>query len=162
MKIDLHNRRGEVVAIALIDDADVHLVAGKAWHLDASGYAVHTLPRVNGGNQSLERMHRLVVGLQVGDVRQADHINGDRLDNRRQNLRIVAAAENQQNVRPRGGTSPHRGVYRRPSGRWAAQVRSAGRLHIAGTFDTETEAAAAAAEARRRLLPLANEERSCA
>jgi len=160
IEIPLRNRKGEAIAMALLDDTDAHLAA-LAWHLDASGYAVRLGPRIDG-RQCGYRLHREVLGLAPGDERQADHVNGNRLDCRRSNLRIVTPGENMHNVRSRGGTSRHRGVYRRPSGRWAAQVRSGGRSFVLGTFDTEAEAAEAARRGRSMLLPLANEERSCA
>lgn len=154
--IPLTDRHGDVVAYALVDDEDYPMLAQHRWHLSRSGYAVRTLPR-NGGTPGASYMHREVLGLDTGDRRQGDHINRNRLDNRRANLRIATDAENRQNVRARGGTSQHRGVYRRPSGRWAAQVRAHGHLHVIGTYDTESEAAAAAATARRELLPFSAE-----
>jgi HNH endonuclease len=56
-------------------------------------------------------MHREILGLERGDPRQADHINGDGLDNRRSNLRIATNSQNQMN---KGllcrNTSGHKGV----------------------------------------------------
>jgi hypothetical protein len=56
-------------------------------------------------------LHRAILGLEAGDVRQCDHINRDTLDNRRANLRMATVLENAHN---RGG------VYERC---WARQMR---------------------------------------
>lgn len=72
-----------------------------------------------------------------------DHIDGDTLNCRRGNLRLVTPQQNAANAAPRGGKSRHRGVFPARNGRWAAQISKAGtRLHL-GTFDSEVEAAAA-------------------
>jgi hypothetical protein len=42
-------------------------------------------------------MHRFLLGLDKKDKRQADHINRNTLDNRKENLRIVSQRKNQQN-----------------------------------------------------------------
>jgi len=78
-----------------------------------------------------------------------DHRSGDRLDNRRQNLRVASRPQNSQNaIKPRRGsrtgkapTSTFKGVHRRPSGQWTASIRVDGKLRILGTFQDETEAA---------------------
>lgn len=59
-----------------------------------TGYAQATLSRATGRPQSVY-MHRLITGAPMGMV--VDHINGDPLDNRRQNLRVVTHAENSRN-----------------------------------------------------------------
>ncbi len=45
-----------------------------------------------GGQSNV--LHRYLMGLEPGDKREVDHINGDTLDNRRENLEIVSAGEN--------------------------------------------------------------------
>lgn len=92
---------------------------------------------------------RMIVDLVPGDPRQVDHINRVRLDNRRANLRIVTAQENQQNLSPmrhRGGRpviSPYRGVTRARNGRWYANVTIRGQRRYLGLFDKEEDAASA-------------------
>lgn len=91
-------------------------------------------------------LHRLIAARIWGQLPKGmfvDHIDGDPLNNRRQNLRLVTPAQNAANAAARGGASAHRGVHRGRGGRWVAQIARAGaRLHL-GTFDTEAEAAAA-------------------
>jgi hypothetical protein len=77
-----------------------------------------------------------------------DHINGDRLDNRRANLRFCTLAQNKQNSRPyRGGTSRYKGVsWKRTgkgTGKWLARIRVDGKdIHL-GFHKEEEEAAKA-------------------
>jgi hypothetical protein len=102
-------------------------------------------------------MHRQIVGLSVGDPREADHINGNRLDNRHANLRVVPGAGNRQNKRAyRNGQSGLRGVVRRGA-RWRAQAQLNGRNHFLGSFKTPEEAATAAAAFRAARMPYSAE-----
>lgn len=97
-------------------------------------------------------VHRWVLGLQHGDRRIGDHINGNKLDNRRSNLRIVDASGSSQNVSGRG-RSRFRGVYPQRSGRWQARVKFQGETHYLGTYATEEEAAVVAEAKRHELMP---------
>lgn len=103
-------------------------------------------------------MHRVIVD--APDGLQVDHVNGDRLDNRRANLRLVTQAQNSQNHGARGGASLFRGVYwHSQRQRWMAQVKMAGKRHYLGLFDSEQAAARAAADFRRAHMPYANPAR---
>ena len=125
---------------ALVDAADVPLLAGYRWAL-SGGYA-----RAHRGDAVLW-MHRLLCpsdGL-------VDHINGDKLDNRRANLRPATARQNVANSRSKvRGSSRHRGVslLRWPTKQgertaWRADA-SPGRHQIyLGMFGSEDEAALA-------------------
>jgi hypothetical protein len=130
-----------VVAYALVDDADADLALKYRWNLN-QGYARSCA--WNGRNVSL---HRLILGLGDEVNRHADHINGDRLDNRRENLRSVTPQENAQNqgAHP-GSSSPYRGVsWHSPLGKWHATACVGGKRHFLGYFDDELEAARVAA-----------------
>lgn len=74
-----------------------------------------------------------------------DHINGNRFDNRRCNLRHCTNAENVRNAhaKPKGG-SRFKGVYQNATSRkWRAQIGFKGRRIRIGEFATEIEAAVA-------------------
>tara|TARA_R110000764_G_C10832583_1_gene363096 strand:+ start:130 stop:651 length:522 start_codon:yes stop_codon:yes gene_type:complete len=77
---------------------------------------------------------------------QVDHINGDKGDNRIENLRMVTASQNNKafQKKRKGCSSRYRGVHlERKTGRWVASINpKQGRMHV-GTFGTEDEAAAA-------------------
>ncbi len=96
-------------------------------------------------------LHRQIAGAPRGlDV---DHINRDRLDNRRSNLRVCTRGQNLQNVASRGGSSLHRGVsWSKVAGKWRADVKLEGKQHYLGLFECEEDAAAAAKDARARLF----------
>ena len=80
-----------------------------------------------------------------------DHINGDRADNRPENLRVSSVRENALSFNEmRGGSSRFRGVYwYKPLGKWKSQAMLNGRKTHIGYFDHE-EAAAIAFDRRAR------------
>ena len=73
---------------------------------------------------------------------QIDHINGNRLDNRIENLRIATYAENQWNAKKRiDNNSGVKGVcWHKASKRWMAQIKQNKRLFYLGTYDSIKEA----------------------
>ncbi len=75
---------------AIIDESDVHLLGKSSWCLTTAGYP---WAKRNGCNVLL---HRLILPTSHGLV--VDHINGDKLDNRRCNLRAVTHGENVRNA----------------------------------------------------------------
>lgn len=78
-----------------------------------------------------------------------DHINGDKLDNRRENLRLATRQEQSTNPADQPSvrnTSGHRGVYfQKGTGKWTAQITVSRRSVYLGQFETIEEAI----EARR-------------
>lgn len=164
-EIPLRSRDGAARARVRVDPDDWLALARYSWFLTRQGYAASRLTtrytrekqrgRRHGGAQRLVAMHRLLAGLEPGDRRKVDHINRDRLDCRRSNLRIVNDRGNGENVSPqRGRTSVYRGVawYVR-DGRWQAYASLNRRRHHLGYFDSEEEAAAVAAAFRAAHMP---------
>lgn len=70
----------------IVDDEDFEVLSKYSWHLTRAGYA---------RNGSGIGMHKIILNPAKGLV--SDHINGDRLDNRRANLRICTPKQNRQN-----------------------------------------------------------------
>jgi hypothetical protein len=125
------------------DAADFALIEPFAWCLTA-GYAY---------NRSAGYLHRHLMGLRPGDKRQVDHINGDRLDNRRVNLRVVTEQENKRGYRTARASSGHRGVvWDKRNQRWRVQVQRNKRAYHGGRYDDLADAVRAAEELRRRVL----------
>lgn len=128
---------------------DHGIVSQYRWHVNGGGYACTSI----GGraNHHAVPLHRMLLGLQRGDGMIGDHINGDRTDNRRINLRVADHALNAANqaIINERGTSKYRGVcWDKNVGRWKAYAHLGGRLHNLGFFPTEDEAAAVAFDFR--------------
>lgn len=125
---------------ALVDIADAPVVDGRTWYLSESGYAI----RSEGGRVSRRTvyMHREVFGNASGDV---DHINRNKLDNRRANLRSATRSENNANAdRGRNSSSGYRGVsWSASAGKWQVHIRVEGKRRFLGLFESAEEAAAA-------------------
>ena len=130
----------------LMDAEDIERLGSRLLSVGSHGYAQMWECK------KVTLVHRWILGLQRGDRRIGDHINGNKLDNRRSNLRIVDASGSSQNVSGRG-RSRFRGVYPTRSGMWASRVKFQGRVHRLGVFRTEEEAAAVADAKRRELMP---------
>lgn len=88
-------------------------------------------------------MHRFIMDAPKGQ--QVDHINGNKLDNRKSNLRICSHSENLRNQRkPKDNKSGFKGVsWHKGAKRWCAEIRSNGKRHHLGYFDTAEDAAKA-------------------
>lgn len=86
------------------------------WKVTQYGY-VHRSTRLGGrrpGSRSINvYLHRAVMGLEYGDPREVDHLNGDPLDNRIVNLEIVSHAENVRRQYARTPPKQPREVKRR-------------------------------------------------
>lgn len=126
--------------LALIDDVDADWLAQWKWYLNKGGYAQRHRPRTEPGSRAIH-MHRVVLERKLGhpipEGYQADHINGDRLDNRRENLRLASAADNTHNsAKPRTNTSGYKGVHLfRQTNRWQVYIAINGKwLHL-GYYD---------------------------
>lgn len=132
------------MGVALVDEADHALIEGPKWHLDAAGYARRQISKGTPPNRTVKTilMHRLIMGVGPGEA-HVDHINGNRLDNRRANLRLVTRAQQSQNVRRRPKTSKYRGVSRNGN-RWVATARLNNEHIYLGSFQHELQAAHAA------------------
>lgn len=134
----------------LVSEEDVPLLNSYTWSIGTHGYVQRWI-RPNGKTLCV-LLHRELLGLERGDRRIGDHVNGNKLDNRRSNLRIVDASGSSQNVSGRG-RSRFRGVYLTRAGRWQARVKFQGVMHYLGTYASEDEAAAVAESKRRELMP---------
>lgn len=111
----------------------------------SEGYAT---TRTNGNRIF---MHRLILGAKKGQI--VDHINGDRLDNRKRNLRICTTGENLANQsKPYpSSTSGLRGVsFNKEKKRWVAQICLLSKNTFIGYFDSKEEAHSAYKKASKK------------
>ena len=158
IQVALYAKDGTVKGWSMIDDEDCHQAAYH-WYLSSAGYARRHTPQGSGRRRTV-LLHREILGLVHGDGLEADRIDGDRLNNRRSNLRAVTPAENSQNLASRPGTSRYRGVsWSEWARKWQAQVKANGRIRYLGRFEDEDEAARVASEYRLEIMPFTNEDR---
>lgn len=140
-----HEERGRTAAYPVFSDADDELRKFHWTKCTKGGYARFRCQRRE------VMAHRLVVSRMLGrtltpnDV--VDHIDGDKYNNRRENLRLTDHAGNSQN-RP---NMPFRGTSITRGGRWRAHVNHKKKHHYLGTFDSREEAAAVAEKKRTEL-----------
>lgn len=135
--------------VALVDDEDYEWLSQWKWCLRSSPsarnvYAGRRCPVKNDGY--VIRMHREILSVPRG--MEVDHINGDGLDNRRKNLRIVTRKQSARNSRvKRNSRSGYKGVFKtrnKTRNPWYAQLYISGRKTInLGYFRTPEEAALA-------------------
>lgn len=128
IKIPLRNHARNIVDHALVDEADYDLVSGYTWCKGSNGYA-----QTGGSHSKLQRMHVLIMGRESG--KEVDHINRNKLDNRRANLRLVTRSVN--NLNRKEGT----GVFylARIKRYWAYITRNGKRTNL-GYYKTFKEA----------------------
>ena len=97
-------------------------------------------------------MARVSLGVEEGKL-IADHRNGETLDNRRSNLRIATAVQNQQNQHiRRGGKSQYKGVSKDGQTTWMSTIRHEGKLIYLGRYVIEISAAIAYDEKAKELF----------
>lgn len=127
--------------VAIIDAADVPLVAGRDWSARETPRAVYAVGQEpSDGRFKLVQLHRVI--LAAPDGLMVDHRNGDGLDCRRGNLRLATNTQNQHHrVSPGRGASGLLGCTFHPhSGLWQARIRHEGRRVLVGYYSTAEEA----------------------
>lgn len=143
VEVPLSRRRG----LLLIDDEDLPLFSPHKWRLlnqPPNQYAV-TGEKRDGTHV---RAHHLIIPPPPGMT--VDHINGDGLDCRRQNLRLATNAQNTRNRKGpnASGSSGYLGVtWDKRRSRWVAQITVDGKHYHVGIFLRAEDAARARDEA---------------
>ncbi len=122
---------------AIVDAADYEEVNKYKWSAHIAGANCYAARRDKGKNLTL---HRFIMKPPKGMY--VDHIDGNGLNNRRSNLRICTAQQNQCNRGPQGRTSRFKGIhYRKHIEKYSASIRSNGDQIYLGCFEDEEEAA---------------------
>ena len=129
---------------ALIDADDLHLVQGRKWMLLRISGSSLMYARQRGRYNSMSLMHRVIVDAKAGEV--VDHVNGNGLDNRRENLRVCTHRQNMANKKKQASSGqPYKGVRFRKSRQrtkpWYASIGE--ECAYLGSFATAEEAARA-------------------
>ena len=128
--------------VALVDDEDFEWLNKWKWHFH-NKIAERTIWLKDKKTCKKVRMHNVIINPSLGKV--VDHINRNRLDNRKSNLRI---ATNQENQRNRGvsksNISGYKGVHFKKRGNWYGyyvQIKISYKPIHLGVYRTAKEAA---------------------
>lgn len=114
----------------VVDNDDYSYLSKWKWKLHKDGYAY----RSNGKKPNIY-LHRVVNKTPKGKI--TDHINQNKLDNRKSNLRTVVKAQNQRNTKMFcTNTSGFKGVtWNKQQEKWNAYIhKNNKRIHL-GNYD---------------------------
>lgn len=138
---------------SVVDDNASPEITSKKWYAEhgnkentkfyAAGYE-----KINGKKTKIY-LHRVITKAKKGEF--VDHINGDTLDNRSENLRICNASENQMNRCINSKSfSGVRGIsFEEKSQKWTARIKVKGKSIWLGRFMTKEAAMFAYSNAAR-------------
>ena len=123
----------------IVDDEYYHYLNQFIWTTNKKGYVV------TSKNKKLKSsiLHRNIINCPKN--KEIDHINHNKLDNRKSNLRVVTSSQNKMNMHKRfPGTSKFKGVHwKKTINKWVAQIRFNGKKIHLGVFIKEEDAALA-------------------
>lgn len=149
-KIPLKGQNGKGL-FALVDDADYEFLSQRKWHARTGKYTTYaqsyTSRKAVGGRRTLS-MHRVI--LDAPENMDVDHVNGNGLDNRRENIRLATDQQNNWNSGiKKHSTNKYKGIYKHGHN-WKAEIRVSGKHIPLGHFPTQFEAANAYNEAAKK------------
>jgi len=146
-KIPLKGKYG-LGQYAIVDDNFFEHTKNSGWYLTAKGYVCRREKK--GEYKDLATRSFIYLSKAVLEVEQnqiVDHINHNKLDNRKSNLRKASQQQNIFNRRKLSGskncTSKYKGVMLRPYNRWESAIKKDGKITYIGSFSTPEEAALA-------------------
>lgn len=108
-EVPLYSKRGRFKGVLIADKEDREFVESITWRVTPFGYVVGYI------NKKRVLFHREIMGAKDGFV--VDHINHNRLDNRKSNLRVCT---NQENTRNR--TKQHGVYWRKERNKWVSTI----------------------------------------
>lgn len=129
--------------VALVDDEDFERVNQYKWYAWEAGNSWYVSRNTARPNRKKVLLHRFILNIPEGVC--IDHINGDGLDCRKENMRTCSHAENMRNRRtPCNNKSGYKGVYwYKKYQKWRASIKIGGTSKHIGYFDNVVEAAKA-------------------
>jgi hypothetical protein len=100
-------------------------------------------------------LHRIIYEMHNGTIPtgfQIDHIDGNPLNNKIENLRICTQIENRQNSKlSKNNTTGYRGIVKTPNGKYQARLTVDGKKLYLGLFNTPEEAFNCVEQKRKEL-----------
>lgn len=122
-----------------VDDEDFEQLNRDRWHLTPKGYAARHSRKRDMMPRRYILIHRFI--MKVNDGRCIDHIDRDKLNNQKSNLRITDRTKNVRNcVKRKSNTSGYKGVFQRKD-KWRAGIRVDRKMIWLGTFNDKEAAA---------------------
>lgn len=131
-EILLYNNDMEIIGSTLVNWENIETVMKYKWSMDNKGYAYNKKHNI--------RLHRLILNCPSDMV--VDHINHNRLDNRKENLRICTVQENNRNKSNVDGVS-----WRNDRSKWRAYITVDNKQIYLGLYDKKEAAIKARQEA---------------
>lgn len=144
MKINIYGLEIE------IDENDFHLVSPYTWHtvkIKNLTY-VRTNIKING-KYTPRYLHQIIMGKKDGFI--IDHIDGNTLNNKRENLRFCTHTQNMWNRKDKPGKSGYRNIQSLPSGKFRVRFSVGNKKICYGCYDSLEEAKEVAEKQRRHL-----------
>lgn len=123
--------------VAIVDDEDFEFLSQFKWHCTSAGYAARRSKRENGESRIL-LMHRVI--LNTFENTSVDHIDGNPLNNRKSNIRIVEHWQNMLNKKVRKDSSTGIKGVQKYGNRWRVIISVRNIRHRIGSFLTIDEA----------------------
>jgi hypothetical protein len=155
MRKILLQRKNRDSMYAKVDDAEYPYIILHNWRVDNKGYSYMAKPK---GKRIF--MHQFIMGKYPDGKTEIDHINGDKLDNRKENLRFCTSQENRHNRHMyKNNKSGYIGVQRhRQCNRWLARIYRNKKSIYLGLFFTPEQASFAVQKARQEQSENANRD----
>lgn len=138
---DLTGKYGEGKKV-LLNKEDYEKIKGKNLCCLAAGYVMIW-------DKKCQYLHRWLFNMEKDDKRVVDHIDGNKLNCTRENLRLCSISENMHNRNKIGKNgitaSKYKGVVKHKDypNKWLATCRKDNIVYRIGVYDTEKEAATA-------------------
>lgn len=116
----------------LVDDEDFEYLNQFKWYFNGR-YALHT----TGGRKNPKKIRMHVLINKTPSGYDTDHINGNGLDNRKENLRTATHAENMMNTdKWKTNTSGYKGVHwNKSKKKWIVKFNMNKKEKYIGSFD---------------------------
>lgn len=139
---------------ALVDDEDYERLINFKWNCTTFGYATRSIKnKSTNGKHVVIWMHREIMNTPKG--MDTDHIDGDKLNNKKTNLRICTRSQNNMNQKPQRTkySSKYKGVYfYKKYNKWGSQININKTKHFIGFYENEEEAAYAYNEKSKEMF----------
>lgn len=133
LQIPYGSRQAGIKKSILVDISNQYLIDKHTWWIDVYGYPTTKLTKKSKNI----KLHHLIIGKPLKGY-CIDHKNGNKLDNRRENLHVVTYSYNSANkIKRKDSKQIYKGIQLLPSGNYRA--RSTSGKHI-GTFKSAEKA----------------------